>query len=200
MSPTPPAQHQQQQQQQQHQPTPVSPPPSFHSRTSSRSSTRLLSASEQDRTLADAFDGPPSDSDDGSDDEYGSGRRRQRGRLLNSDPFAANHLRDGGPMDALTSSTHDEDGNDDNSDSRPRPIERRVTQWPVFTPTATTAGRGGGLSNDGVFANMSAKPGVGGEEDADEKPPVSYGSLQQNVPSMKGLLLMKNPDIRASGR
>lgn len=27
-------------------------------------------------------------------------------------------------------------------------------------------------SNDGVFANLSAKPGVGGEDEVDEKPPV----------------------------
>ena len=74
-------------------------------------------------------------------------------------------------MNAITSPIH---GGDDDSDPRPRAIERRVTQWPIFAPTTSTAGRGGGLSNDGVFANMSAKPGVGGEDEADEKPPVSY--------------------------
>ena len=129
--------------------------------------------------MADAFDGPASDADDDSDDERGNGSRRQRGRLLNSDPFAANHLRDGGPMNAFASSTHNGDGGDGDSGPRPGAIERRVTQWPVFAPTRSTAGRGGGLSNDGVFANMSAKPGVGGDEESDEKPPVSYQLFQQ---------------------
>ena len=77
-------------------------------------------------------------------------------------------------MNAFTSAHH-RDGSNDNSGPRPGNIERRVTQWPVVaSSTRDTAGRGGGLTNDGVFANMSAKPGVGGDEEADEKPPVSF--------------------------
>ena len=83
-------------------------------------------------------------------------------------------------MNALASSAQNRDGNHDDSGPRPGAIERRVTQWPMFAPTRTTAGRGGGLSNDGVFANMSAKPGVGGDEESDEKPPVSHNSPQQS--------------------
>lgn len=80
-------------------------------------------------------------------------------------------------MNAFTST---QQGSDNENDSGPRlgNIERRVTQWPVVEPTTTgTTGRGGGLTNDGVFANMSAKPGVGGEEEADEKPPVRFYPL-----------------------
>jgi hypothetical protein len=52
-------------------------------------------------------------------------------------------------------------------------VERRVTQLPVFPPATNARGARiyGGGNNDGVFANMSAKP-VPGEE-VDEKPPVS---------------------------
>ena len=78
-------------------------------------------------------------------------------------------------MNALTFSTRQRNGNDNVSGPRPGNIERRVTQWPVVEPsTRDMAGRGGGLTNDGVFANMSAKPVVGGEEEADEKPPVRF--------------------------
>jgi hypothetical protein len=53
-----------------------------------------------------------------------------------------------------------------------RGIERRVTQLPSFPqPTGATRGRiMGGGQNDGVFANLSAKPTRG--EDLEEKPPV----------------------------
>jgi hypothetical protein len=48
---------------------------------------------------------------------------------------------------------------------------RSVTQLPVFNTVAPTAGRiYGGGQNDGVWANLSAKPTRG--EDAEEKPPV----------------------------
>jgi len=64
-----------------------------------------------------------------------------------------------------------------NSDEvRPRGIERRVTQLPAFVPvppaSAAGAARGrvyGGGQNDGVFANLSAKPTRG--EELEEKPP-----------------------------
>jgi hypothetical protein len=53
---------------------------------------------------------------------------------------------------------------------RARVIERRVTQLPAFTPHPTGIVYGGG-SNDGVFANLSAKPERG--EKVEEHPPVS---------------------------
>ena len=49
------------------------------------------------------------------------------------------------------------------------PMPRRVTELPSFTSTATRPRqpRGG---NDGVFANLAAKPERG--DNVDEKPPV----------------------------
>jgi hypothetical protein len=48
------------------------------------------------------------------------------------------------------------------------PMARRVTELPVFTPPATRQQPRGG--NDGVFANLAAKPERG--DSGDEKPPV----------------------------
>jgi len=47
-------------------------------------------------------------------------------------------------------------------------VETRVTQYPAFA-TTTSRVYGGGNANDGVFANLSAKPTHG--EELDEKPP-----------------------------
>jgi hypothetical protein len=52
-------------------------------------------------------------------------------------------------------------------------IERRVTQLPVFQNQSTeprTSRVYGGGNNDGVWANLSAKPTRG--EEVEEKPPV----------------------------
>jgi len=131
-------------------PIPASPPPSFHSRTSSPSggaSRRLLSddplTSEADRTLADTFD---AESD--SDDEEAVDDRQ---RLMRGNPEEAQ-------------------SNDDESEiARRGNLPRRVTQLPAFTPQAPSGRVVGGGQNDGVFANLSAKPTRG--EDAEEKPP-----------------------------
>jgi hypothetical protein len=48
-------------------------------------------------------------------------------------------------------------------------VERRPTQFPIFTPR-TTRVYGGGSGSDGVFANLAAKPEVG--EKTEEHPPV----------------------------
>ncbi len=140
---------------------PSSPPPSFRSHASSPTSFHRLSSEDplatvEDRTLADTFDGPDSDDDDDGVDD--------RQRLMRADPSAAGS-----------------DGNGSNNNNasnfeagRPPTIERRVTQLPVFSTTPIGGRRvngGGGTVNDGVFANLSAKPTRG--EDADEKPPVS---------------------------
>jgi hypothetical protein len=56
---------------------------------------------------------------------------------------------------------------------RPQGIQRRVTQLPVFQTPAAGARSSriyGGGQNDGVWANLSAKPQPGG--DVEEKPPV----------------------------
>lgn len=60
--------------------------------------------------------------------------------------------------------------------NRPAAIPRRVTELPAFLPPASDTIRrvyGGGSTsvNDGVFANLSAKPEKG-EKIEEEKPPV----------------------------
>ncbi|OAF99763.1 uncharacterized protein CC84DRAFT_1169263 [Paraphaeosphaeria sporulosa] len=129
---------------------PASPPPSFHSRASSpaaAASRRLLSddplANDADGTLADTFDADSDDDEDESDD---------RQRLMRGNP--------------------DEQREADDNTLRPvRPgRQRSVTQLPVFNTVAPTGGRiYGGGQNDGVWANLSAKPTRG--EEAEEKPP-----------------------------
>ena len=143
---------------------PSSPPPSFRSRASSPTSHHHLSsedplASEADRTLADTFDdGSPSDaeSNDGGDD---------RQRLMRGNPVPT--------TESQTTTTTD--------GSRPVQIQRTLTQFPGVTPVAPGRTRGMPYStftssNDGVFANLSAKP-ERGEKLEEEKPPVCSLSL-----------------------
>ena len=135
-------------------PIPSSPPPSFHSRASSPSaaSRRLLSDdpldNEADRTLADTFD---NDSDNSDDEEDGMDDRQ---RLMRGQPEAQS--------DETTQNDNPRQG-----------IQRRVTQLPVFqqpAPGARSSRIYGGGQNDGVWANLSAKPQRG--DDVEEKPPV----------------------------
>lgn len=137
-------------------PTPNSPPPSFRSRNSSIASHqhRQPLISDTDRTLADTFESP---SDDEPDDERHT-RLDDRQRVMSGRPVT-----ESADEDALVPLS-----------GRPA-VERRVTHLPVFAPaTSATVRRYGGNNtvNDGVFANLSAKPQRGGE-DVDEKPPVS---------------------------
>jgi len=153
-------------------PIPASPPPSFHSRASSPTgaSRRLLSddplANDAERTLADTFDA------DSDEDEEGESDDRQR--LMRGTPEE--------PADSSESSNGREG------------IQRRVTQLPVFNTQAPSSGRiYGGGQNDGVWANLSAKPTSG--EDVEEKPPVyltSESSISCNINSIL--------DIRTSCR
>ncbi|KAF1817663.1 hypothetical protein P152DRAFT_454234 [Eremomyces bilateralis CBS 781.70] len=134
-------------------PIPNSPPPSFRSRASSPTS-RLLShdplTTSADRTLADTFD--PSDSDSDSD----SGRR-------GSDDARQRLVRRTSADGDAQAATNASEG-----------LQRRMTEVPTFsaaassTPRRNAAGRGYS-ANDGVFANLSAKPTPG--EELDEKPP-----------------------------
>lgn len=139
-------------------PIPNSPPPSFHSRSSSFSSTRLLSptgaadvAGGADRALADTFDGLESEDEDDGADDIDSRRRLMRvdpGHAEGHRPYAGANAGD----DARTTTV----------------MEGRATQ---FTGATTTVRWGGGTANDGVFANLSAKPAIGGEDEVHEKPP-----------------------------
>ncbi|KAL8717051.1 MAG: hypothetical protein Q9225_005670 [Loekoesia sp. 1 TL-2023] len=138
---------------------PSSPPPSFRSRASSPTSRHLLTSedpltSEADRTLADTFDdGSASDSEshDGGDDR----QRLMRGNTI--------------PPPTENQTTTVSDG------ARPVPIQRTVTEFPGVTPVVPGRTRGMpystfASSNDGVFANLNAKP-ERGEKQEEEKPP-----------------------------
>ncbi|OKL63864.1 hypothetical protein UA08_00630 [Talaromyces atroroseus] len=122
-------------------PIPTSPPPSFHSRSPSPSSHRLLHDDPlrdgPDNALEDAFDdGNGSDDDDEADD---------RQRLMRGDPTAAN-----------TGTVISPESNAE--DSQPSATQRRYTMLPTFSSPANSRLVGTGSSNDGVFANLNAKP------------------------------------------
>jgi hypothetical protein len=138
---------------------PNSPPPSFRSRDSSPASHHQTPGSfpsDVDNTLAETFDGG-----DESDDETVRGDDRQR--LMRGT---------GGSISSTGESTG----------PVPPHIPRRNTELPTFTPpvantrTYNSHGQFSGFSssNDGVFANLSAKPERGEKEE--EQPPVSRPS------------------------
>ena len=144
------------------QPVPSSPPPSFRSRTSSLTSRHLLSsedpvATDAERTLNETFD----DGSD-SDDENGNGGD-DRQRLMRSNPVASTGesrpVHDGG---------------------RPtiQQMNSQLSDLPPLTAAEIPRPYTGGVpyssfshSNDGVFANLNAKPERG--EKIEEQPPVS---------------------------
>ena len=144
-----------------------SPPPSFRSRTSSPSSRRFLSredptTTDAERTLADTFD-DGSDSDDGGNDGGDDRRRLIRSNTVQSIPESR--------------VVHDGD--------RPG-IQRAITQFPpTETPaaldvparpyTGSSPYSSFSHSNDGVFANLNAKPERG--EKLEEQPPVSHSNM-----------------------
>ena len=135
-----------------------SPPPSFRSRASSLSSQQLLTSqdpitADAERTLNDTFnDGSDSEEENGPDD------RQRLMRSNTTQPLVEQQ----------------------NSEDRPA-LPRTVTTLP---PSTTPAGLGAALAvptrrpasfnpsqNDGVFANLDAKPERG--EKLEEQPPVS---------------------------
>ena len=74
---------------------------------------------------------------------------------------------------------------DNHATTRPG-VERAVTQFPRYTPAVSNppnrvVGSGGHtqhtLANDGVFANLNAKPELGEKEE--EQPPVSFNTLSR---------------------
>lgn len=131
---------------------PDSPPPSFRSYPSSRRPSRdNLRRSEEERDLDNAFDAP---SDDGEDDD----NLRDRQRLISS--TEAPSPAESGPHEQAGGTT------------RPDMPGRTTTTIPSYAP-GSSSGRpvGSSQANDGVFANLNAKPRAG--DDLEEKPPVS---------------------------
>lgn len=145
---------------------PASPPPSFRSRASSPAAQHLLSshdplASEADRTLADTFDNSEASESDGEDG--GDDRQNLIRRIAPPNDTHSGDIQDG---------------------PRPSGPQRTVTTLPVFSPQPALVpavnGRAYGSgtpfitfssANDGVFANLNAKPERG--EKTEELPPVS---------------------------
>ncbi|MCJ1470870.1 hypothetical protein MMC07_009517 [Pseudocyphellaria aurata] len=142
--------------------TPIysSPPPSFRSRASSPTSRHHLFAedpiaSDADRTLADTFDdgeGSDVDENDGED---------SRQRLMRGTPSSS---------DGAQSTAHDE--------TRPAVLQRTLTEFPGADPPVvrsfnitpgTAIPNQFASANDGVFANLNAKPERG--EKNEEQPP-----------------------------
>ncbi|KAG5303589.1 metal homeostatis protein bsd2 [Histoplasma capsulatum G186AR] len=141
-------------------PVPSSPPPSFHSRSSSPPSRRVLSQdplhSEADQTLADTFgdDDEDSDAEDGVDDR----QRLMRGNTSPQGNSVSTNFGSGG------------------NGAQPQAVSAagNVTQA-AFNPPISTSSRtirGAGTTNDGVFANLAAKPERG--EKTEDLPPVRF--------------------------
>lgn len=147
-------------------PTPTSSPPSFHSssRSGSPSSRHLLHGDplqhDEDHTLADAFgDEDNSDDNDEPDD---------RQRLMRANPNSRSPSENGrSTATAASSSEFRPDGEDE---SQARGILRRSTILPSFTAPGPGGSRSVAASNDGVFANLAAKPERG--EKNEDLPPV----------------------------
>ncbi|KAI4737966.1 hypothetical protein E4T50_11574 [Aureobasidium sp. EXF-12298] len=136
---------------------PNSPPPSFRSRNSSRRNSAQHD-DDADRDIDDAFAAP---SDDESDHDEPNADRR---RLVQS---------------------NDRDSPEPAAPVQPPRLGRRVTEINMFLPggsrsnNAVTIG-GGSSANDGVFANISAKPTRG--EELDEKPPTYEQAAADSAP------------------
>lgn len=141
---------------------PSSPPPSFHSRSSSPSSRRLLH--DADQTLADTFGEGDSDVDDEPDD---------RQRLMRGNPELQTQQNSSGGRSSSAGAGAGSSGSAGNGQDGERgpSIQRRVTMLPSFTtPTPAPSGRVVRSANDGVFANLAAKPERG--EKNEDLPPV----------------------------
>lgn len=135
--------------------TPSSPPPSFHSRSSSLSSRRLLRdsshPSEADQTLADTFgEGDGSDEEDEPDD-------RQRLMRATVESAEQNH-----GIDSSSAPNSETPNAFPSSDVSRRPTTFSAPTGPSRVITS---------ANDGVFANMAAKPERG---EKNEDLPPSY--------------------------
>ncbi|KAL2368292.1 metal homeostatis protein bsd2 [Blastomyces gilchristii SLH14081] len=136
---------------------PTSPPPSFHSRSPSPPSRRLLSHdplhSEADQTLVDTFgdDDEDSDAEDGTDDR----QRLMRGSTSPPGDNGSTHFGRGG------------NGGQSQGVSTTGNMAQAAFNPPVSTSSRTI--HGAGTTNDGVFANLAAKPERG--EKTEDLPP-----------------------------
>lgn len=141
--------------------SPSSPPPSFRSRTSSPSSRRLLAsedpiATDAERTLHDTFD-------DGSDSDEEGRAEDDRQRLMRSNTTTS----PAGSRSVLGGDRHIIQST---STSLPSPDAPRSVNVPARPHATNHPFSSFSHSNDGVFANLNAKPERG--EKIEEQPPV----------------------------
>lgn len=106
-----------------------------------------------DSALEDAFD----DGDDSDDENEADDRQR----LMRGDPTAPS---------MMTSSMLVESNS---ATAQPSSTQRRTTILPSFTSPANSRVIGTGSSNDGVFANLNAKP-ERAEKQEEDLPPVCF--------------------------
>lgn len=177
--------------------TPSSPPPSFHSRSSSPSSRRLLNddshrADDADQTLADAFDdGSDSEAENEPDDRQRLMRANPEPRSIagGSDYNNDDNGNENGSAAASSSSQGGGQGQQqqDQTQQQSRGIFRRLTILPSFTPSSSAPGRVIG-SNDGVFANLAAKP-ERGEKNEDLPPSYEEAAADATPPYWETTIL-----------
>ncbi|MCJ1421116.1 Nedd4 interacting protein [Xylographa parallela] len=159
------------------QPIPSSPPPSFRSRASSPSSQPLITqdhgTSDEERTLADTFDDGQASDDEG--DNEGDDRQRLMRRA--STIQEANLINAGTVSQTLATS-----GGQANSTvvNNPAPSVRAA---PSGTAYATFSS-----SNDGVFANLDAKP-EHGEKTEDQPPSYEQAAADATPPYWETTIL-----------
>ncbi|KAL4954623.1 hypothetical protein BDW69DRAFT_162817 [Aspergillus filifer] len=154
------------------QPTPSSPPPSFrsHSRSASPSSRRLLRDDDPlhrhstDQALADAFDDSGSEAGDEPDD-------RQRLMRAQPDPWSAADTNNSSAPSETFGAASSSGGSSEAQPAPPtRGVQRSSTLLPFFGGTSSSnSNRQLPSSNDGVFANLNAKPERG--EKTEDLPP-----------------------------
>ncbi|KAL4788215.1 hypothetical protein BJX76DRAFT_200714 [Aspergillus varians] len=154
--------------------TPASPPPSFrsHSRSVSPSARRLLhddplNQNSTDQTLADAFDDSGSEDGDEPDD-------RQRLMRAQPTPYSApdtsNISTPAGGVGASSSSGANTETQSESNSPPTRGVQRTSTLLPFFGGmSSSNSNRHVSSSNDGVFANLAAKPERG--EKSEDLPP-----------------------------
>ncbi|KAF2966540.1 hypothetical protein GQX73_g7004 [Xylaria multiplex] len=130
---------------------PSSPPPSFHSRSSSADRRQNV-----DSDLADAFDSDGDDSDNESDD---------RQRLMRRSSFPPSSNTNAAAPSFTQASLTQPDGQ-----SQPTQAQSHATANNRLQPTTNSRIYGGGIQSDGVFSNMTARP-ERGEKVVEEAPP-----------------------------
>lgn len=140
------------------QPIPTSPPPSFRSQASSPTLLRHSprdDVSSVDQTLADTFDDGQASDDDA--DNVGDDRQR----LMQGTRVSQENQSVSATAVVLSQVSAEQDGN---SNPRVNPAVSTPTQSSATSYTAFSS------SNDGVFANLNAKPERG--EKNEDQPPV----------------------------